>query len=172
MTKKTTILSLFVLAKFLVHFFLVGPEYELHRDEFLHLDQAHHLAWGFMSIPPFTSWISAVIIFLGGTLFWVRFFPALFGVLTIVAVWKIIEELKGTLFALILGATCVLFSVLLRLNILYHPNSFDVLSWTVLYYTVIKFINTENSKWLFTGAAVFAFGFLNKYNILLLFYSV
>ncbi len=168
MTKKTTILSLFVLAKFLVHFFLVGPEYELHRDEFLHLDQAHHLAWGFMSIPPFTSWISAVIIFLGGTLFWVRFFPALFGVLTIVAVWKIIEELKGTLFALILGATCVLFSVLLRLNILYHPNSFDVLSWTVLYYIVIKFINTENSKWLFTGAAVFAFGFLNKYNILFL----
>ena len=72
MTKKTTILSLFVLAKFLVHFFLVGPEYELHRDEFLHLDQAHHLAWGFMSIPPFTSWISAVIIFLGGTLFWAK----------------------------------------------------------------------------------------------------
>ena len=166
MTKKTAILLAFIIAKFLLQYSLVSPEYELHRDEFLHLDQAHHLALGYLSVPPFTSWISLIILFLGDSLFWIRFFPALFGALTLVVVWKIIEELKGNLFALILGATCVLFSVLLRLNILLHPNSFDVLSWTVLYFMLIKFVNTENRKWLFIGAFVFAFGFLNKYNIL------
>ena len=168
MTKKTLILITFIIAKILLQYLVFSPEYELHRDEFLHLDQAHHLAWGFLSVPPVTSWISCIIIFFGESVFWVRFFPALFGALTIVVVWKAIEELKGNLFALILGATCVLFSVLLRLNILFHPNSFDVLSWTVFYFVVIKFINTQDHKWLYAGAITFAIGFLNKYNIVFL----
>src|SRR5690606_29902679 len=96
---------------------------------------------------------------------WVKFFPALFGALTMLVVWKTIEELKGGMYALILGATCVLFSVLLRLNTLYQPNSFDVLAWTAFYFVVLKYINTEKKRWLFIGAVVFALGFLNKYNI-------
>ena len=168
MQKRTLILIAFIIVKFLLQYLSISPEYELHRDEFLHLDQAHHLAWGYLSIPPVTSWISWVILMLGNTLFWVRFIPALFGALTIVIVWKSIEELKGNLFALILGSTCLLFSVLLRLNILYHPNSLDILSWTLFYFIVIKYINTENNKWFYIGAIVFAVGFLNKYNILFL----
>jgi hypothetical protein len=168
MTKKTIILFLFIITKFLLHYFLVSQEYELHRDEFLHLDQAQHLAWGYVSVPPVTSWISSIIFFFGNSLFWVRFFPALFGALTIVVVWKAIEALKGNLFALILGATCILFSALLRLNLLYHPNSLDVLCWTTFCFILIKYINTENSKWFYVGMLVFAIGFLNKYNIIFL----
>jgi len=69
---------------------------------------------------------------------------------------------------LILGATCVLFSALLRLNTLYQPNSFDVLSWTVLYFILLKYIKTNDFKWLYIGAIAFAIGFLNKYNIVFL----
>ena len=98
MSKKTIILISFIIAKFLLQYLVISPEYELHRDEFLHLDQAHHLAWGFLSVPPLTSWISCIIVFLGESVFWVRFFPALFGAMTIVVVWKAIEELKGNLF--------------------------------------------------------------------------
>ncbi|CAN5389261.1 hypothetical protein BH10BAC3_BH10BAC3_19770 [soil metagenome] len=105
MTKKTLLLSVFILAKFILQYVLISPEYELQRDEFLHLDQAHHLAWGYKSVPPVTSWISNIILFLGNSLFWIRFFPALFGALTIVVVWKAIETLKGNMFALVLGAT-------------------------------------------------------------------
>jgi len=168
MTKKTLILSGFILLKFLLQYFLVSAAYDLQRDEFLHLEQAHHLAWGFQSVPPFTSWVSSIISLLGNTVFWIRFFPALFGALTIYVVWKAIETLNGSLYALVLGATCVLLSALLRLNILYQPNSFDVLSWTAFYFVVIKYIKTENSKWLYAGALVFAVGFLNKYNIVFL----
>jgi hypothetical protein len=167
-TKKTIILISFIALKFLLQFLVLSPEYDLQRDEYLHLDQGNHLAWGYYSVPPFTSWTSCIIRWLGNSIFWIRFFPAVYGALTIYAVWKAIEELDGNLFALILGATCVLFSALLRLNILYQPNSFDVLSWTALYLILLKYFKTENTKWLFIGAIAFAIGFLNKYNIVFL----
>lgn len=168
MTKKTLILSVFILAKFILQYVLISPKYELHRDEFLHLDQAHHLAWGYISVPPVTSWISNIILFLGNSLFWIRFFPALFGALTIVVVWKAIETLKGNMFALVLGATCVLFSGLLRLNVLYQPNSLDALCWTAFCFILIKYTDSENPKWFYFGMVILAVGFLNKYNIIFL----
>lgn len=162
---KYSLLFLFVLFKFWLQYHLIGPEYSLHRDEFLHLDQGQHLDWGYVSVPPLTAWISYVIYLLGNSVFWVKFFPALFGALTMVVVWKIIEALKGNVFALVLGAVSVLFSVILRMNILYQPNSLDILLWTFFYYTVIQYVKTDNNKWLYVGGVVFAFGFLNKYNI-------
>lgn len=163
--KKTFLLLSFVLLKFILQYWLIDPVYDLHRDEYLHLDQGKHLAWGYLSVPPVTSWFSWMILQLGNSVFWVKFFPALFGALTIVVVWKAIEELKGGLFALVLGATSVLLSVILRLNILYQPNSLEVLLWTVLYFCVLKYIHSENKKWLWWAAIAFALGFLNKYNI-------
>ncbi len=165
MKKETTALVLFVAFKFYLQYQLVHPVYDLQRDEYLHLDQANHLAWGYLSVPPVTSWISFIIQLLGNSEFWIRFFPALFGGLTLIVVWKTIQILKGNFFALILGATAVLFSSLLRLNILYQPNSLDVLCWTSLYFVLIRYIESEKKKWLFFGAIVFAIGFLNKYNI-------
>ena len=168
MTKKTLILAGFIILKFVLQYILLSPEYDLQRDEYLHLDQAHHLAWGYLSVPPVTSWVSYIIFLLGNSVFWIKFFPALFGVLTLIIVWKTIEILKGNLYALILGATCIVFSSLLRINMLYQPNSLDVLCWTAFYYVVILYITTEKTKWLYVAVIVFAFGFLNKYNILFL----
>lgn len=165
MKNKLWILIGFIVLKFIFQYILISPEYELQRDEYLYLDQAHHLAWGYLSVPPVTSWIAGIIHLLGNSVFWVKFFPALFGALTIVVVWKSIEELKGNLFALILGATGVLLSALLRLNTLFQPNSLDVLCWTTMYYFIIKYFNSENIKWLYALALIFAIGFLNKYNI-------
>jgi hypothetical protein len=172
MKKKTWILVGFIVLKFLLQYILISPEYDLQRDEYLYLDQAHHLAWGYLSVPPVTSWISSIIYLLGNSVFWVKFFPSLFGALTIYVVWKTIEELKGNLFALILGATCILFSALLRLNILYQPNSLDVLSWTAFYFVVINYFNSKKPQWLFVAAIVFAVGFLNKYNIVFLLFGL
>ncbi|KAF2332005.1 ArnT family glycosyltransferase [Flavobacterium daemonense] len=168
MNKKTLILIGFIILKFALQYILLSPEYDLQRDEYLHLDQAHHLAWGYLSVPPVTSWFSYIIYMLGNSVFWVKFFPALFGALTIVVVWKTIEVLKGNLFALVLASTCILLSSLLRLNTLFQPNSLDVLCWTAFYFAVIQYINTEKAKWFYAGAIIFAFGFLNKYNILFL----
>lgn len=165
MSKRTVILCFFILLKFVIQYFAIDSAYELHRDEYLHLDLAKHLAWGYSSVPPVTAWISYLVLHLGNSVFWVKFFPALFGALTVVIVWKTIEELKGDLFALILGSVSVIFSVLLRINTLYQPNSLEYLLWTIMFFTIIKFINSENNKWLWLVSFSFAIGFLNKYNI-------
>ena len=165
MSKKHIILLFFILLKFVLQYFAINPVYELHRDEFLHLDLGKHLAWGYTSVPPVSAWISYIIIQLGNSVFWVRFFPALFGALTILVVWKTIEELNGKLFALILGSVSVTFSVLLRINTLFQPNSLEYLLWTLVFFAIIKFINSENNKWLWVSSLIFAIGLLNKYNI-------
>lgn len=165
MKKSYLILFLLVIVKFILQYTLISPEYELQRDEYLHLDQGNHLAWGYLSVPPVSSWISWLIKILGGSVFWIKFFPALFGAFTMIVIWKAIEELKGGLFAFLLASLGLLFSSLLRLNMLYQPNSLDVLLWTSFFYILIKYINTEKVSWLYWGGAIFGIGILNKYNI-------
>ncbi|MCX2745570.1 glycosyltransferase family 39 protein [Mangrovivirga sp. M17] len=166
--KKKLSLLFFIILKFIIQYFAIHPVYELHRDEFLHLDQGLHLDWGYLSLPPVTSWISAIIFLLGNGEFWVKFFPALFGALTLYVTWKIIESLGGNLFACVLGALAIIFSVFARINTLFQPNSLDFLLWTTSYYFIIKYILSKENKWLYFLALSLGFGFLNKYNIVFL----
>lgn len=168
MKKSALVLSGLILIKFILQYSVIAPVYELHRDEFLHLDQGRHVGWGFVSVPPLTSWFAWIIFRLGGSEFWVKFFPALFGAFTMVFTWKIVEELKGKLFACALAATAVMLSVILRLNTLFQPNSFDVLSWTIVYYCLVCFINRNDNRFLLWAAIAGGFGILNKYSILFL----
>lgn len=165
MKKSTLVLLCFLLAKMVMQYLFVHPIYELQRDEYLHLDQAHHLAWGFHSVPPVTSWLSWIILQLGNGYFWIKFFPALFGALTMLVIWKTIESLKGSLFACVLASTAFLLSPYMRLNLLFQPNSLDVLCYTLIYYTAIRYVQTKSYNWLYFLAISFAIGFLNKYNI-------
>lgn len=144
---------------------LIHPIYELQRDEYLHLDQGQHLAWGYISVPPFTSWISYLIHLLGNNVFWVKFFPALFGVGTMILICKAVEELGGGFFAFVTAGLAVLLSVILRMNMLYQPNSFDIFFWTLTYFTVVKCISTGNTRWLIVTGVSIGFGLLSKYNI-------
>ncbi|WP_162427744.1 glycosyltransferase family 39 protein [Pontibacter pudoricolor] len=166
--RNTLVLAGFIVLKFVLQYILVDGAYDLHRDEFLHLDQANHLAAGYLSVPPFTAFVAWVIQVPGNGYFWVRFFPALFGALTIVVAWNMVSELKGGLYARILCATALLFSVLLRINILFQPNSFDILCWALTFYLFIRFLHTQQAKWFYWLGAVIGFGFLNKYTILFL----
>ncbi|HAH24095.1 MAG TPA: glycosyl transferase [Prolixibacteraceae bacterium] len=162
------ILLVFVALKLVLQFVLVNPIYELHRDEFLHLDQANHLAFGYISVPPLTALFSKMIYLLGGDLFWVRFFPALFGSLTVVFTWLIVEQIGGSLWSKFLVSCALVFSVLVRINILFQPNSFDILSWTMIFYLLIRYIHTSQPKWLYWLAIIVALGLSNKYNLIFL----
>jgi len=160
------ILGTLMAFKVFLQYLLIHPSFDLHRDEYLHLDQADHLAWGFISVPPLTSWVALIIKALGNDVFWVKFFPALFGALTILFVWKIVEELKGGLFAKIISALAIIFSVILRINILFQPNSFEVMSWTASYYFLVRYLGRQKSRDLYLLAISLGLGFLNKYNVL------
>ncbi|CAN5389503.1 hypothetical protein BH10BAC3_BH10BAC3_19780 [soil metagenome] len=55
-----------------------------------------------------------------------------------------------------------MFSGLLRLNVLYQPNSLDALCWTPFCFILIKYADSENPKWFYFGMVILAVGFLNK----------
>lgn len=162
------ILLLLIAIKLILQFVLVNPIYELHRDEFLHLDQSFHPAAGYISVPPFTSWMASLIYLMGGGLFWIRLIPALFGTMTVVFGWLIVEELGGKLSAKILTSVLLIFSVYIRLNVLFQPNSFDILDWTIIFYFFIKYVNNNQIKWLFFLSFFTALGLYNKYTIVFL----
>ena len=144
--KEYWLLSALLITKIILQIWATGTGYELHRDEFLHLDQGHHLAWGYASVPPFTSWTSWIIAQLGNSVFWVKFFPALWGVLTILLVWKMAGLLGGSLLAKTLAGIAVVFSSLVRLNLLYQPNSFDILSWSALIFFLSAYFQKKTGS--------------------------
>jgi hypothetical protein len=75
---------IYVLAavKFVLPFVLQNTLYEPHRDEFLYLAEARHLAWGYLELPPLLSVLSFVTNAFGASLFWIKFWPSLGGALT------------------------------------------------------------------------------------------
>ncbi|MGY3054597.1 hypothetical protein ACVWYG_002804 [Pedobacter sp. UYEF25] len=158
----------FIALKLLLPCLLVNPIYELHRDEFLHLDQANHLAWGFQSVPPVTSIFALLIKFLGKSEAVIRLISATIGAATLVFTWKIVGELGGNLYAKSLSAIALICSTIGRLDLLFQPNAFDILSWTALYFFLIKFIKTKKTAFLYYSAICVGIGFLNKYSILFL----
>ncbi|QNN41286.1 glycosyltransferase family 39 protein [Pedobacter roseus] len=161
-------LVFFLGLKLILSFLLVNSVYELHRDEFLHLDQANHLAAGFTSVPPLTSLFSWLIKAFGNGVFMVKLVPALMGAVTILYCWKTVDFLKGNLLAKCFVAVACIFSILLRLNTLYQPNSFDVLAWTAIFYYLLRYFNQKEAKHLYAFAVFVALGFLNKYNVIFL----
>jgi hypothetical protein len=163
--KKYFLLLIFILGKFFLQYQLIDDTYDLHRDEYLHLDQANHLAAGYISLPPFTSWIAFAIKILGNTEFWVKFFPILFGALTMVVVWQMVTELKGGVFAHILAMLALLFSAMLRINILFQPNSADIFFWTLGYYWLFKYLHSQKNLFLLFLGFTFGMAMLNKYSI-------
>ena len=86
-SKSTYIIAAFAVIKFLVPFLLIHPKFELHRDEYLYLADADHLAWGFIEMPPMLAvmgWLSKLM---GGSVQSVYLWGSLFGALTVIVCW-------------------------------------------------------------------------------------
>ncbi|GEO05861.1 hypothetical protein AAE02nite_35250 [Adhaeribacter aerolatus] len=161
----TKLLFYLTLAKFTIQYLFLNPAYQLHRDEYLYLDQGRHLAWGFLEVPPVISVLAWFTQLMGNSLFWVKFWPALFGALTLYVMGKMVQKLGGGTFALFLAGFCFVFSAYLRLNLLFQPNSLDVLLWTLYFYLIIRYIQTGKNNYLYGLAFALATGLLNKYTV-------
>ena len=112
--------------KLVAPFLLQNPIYEPHRDELLYLAEGSHMAWGFMEVPPLLSIFAWLIHIFGDGLFWVKFWPSLFGALTYLITGKIITSLGGKSFALLLGFLPFIFGGYLRVHFLFQPNFMEI----------------------------------------------
>lgn len=162
------LLAILLLAKIFIQYLIVNPLYDLHRDEYLHLDMANHLAGGYLSVPPFISWNSLLIQWLGNGIFWVRFFPTFYGVLTMLVMWKMIDLIGGSWLAQLLAGLTFLCSGMTRIHMFYQPNAVDILAWTIILWLLLKYIIKPKDTYIIWIGIVLGVGVLNKYNILFL----
>lgn len=143
---------------------------EYHRDELLYFSLGLHPDFGYATVPPLIGWIAAFMqTILGYSLFAVKLFPALLSGALVFLGSAIAKELGGNSYAQILTALAMVFMpVGIRAFHLFQPVPIDLVLWTVLLYYSLRYINSEDKKYLlllglFTGIAL-----LNKYLVALL----
>lgn len=162
------VIILLAVLKLVLPFFLINSAYELQRDEYLYFEQGHHLALGYLENPPLIgllSWISSLA---GGSVFAIKFWPALFGALTLLLTAAITKEFGGQRFAQFLAALSMLLTAYLRIHILYQPNCLEIFSWCLSIYFLVRYCNSKQDKYLYFLAFAMALGWWGKYSILFL----
>ena len=168
--KPTRLLYLLALIKLILPFFLQDPVWEPHRDEFLYLAEARHMAWGYMEAPPLLSVFAWLTNLLGGGMWAIKIWPSLLGALTYILVGRLVLHLGGRWFALVLAWLPFLTGAWLRMFFLFQPNFLDIFFWTAMAYGLIRYQQTEKPLYLYVAGISFGLGMLAKYTMA--FYAV
>jgi 4-amino-4-deoxy-L-arabinose transferase-like glycosyltransferase len=162
---KNKLLLFLAFIKFILPFVLTHPAWELHRDEYLYYEQGQHLSFGFLENPPLIGLLGYISSLFGGGWFWIKLWPALFGVATLLVTAGIARELGGKLFAQCIAATGILFSGYMRIHYLFQPNFLDIFFWTLSIYYLARSINTQQNKYYYFLSLALALGWWSKYSI-------
>ena len=165
MKKEYRFLYLFALIKFILPFILQNNYYQPQRDEFLYLAEAHHLAWGYMEVPPLLSVFAWFTNLFGTSMFWLKFWPSLFGAINYILVGKIILSFRGKVFALFLALLPFIFGAYLRVHFLFQPNFLEIFFWTMIAFSVLRFIQTQKNRYLYLFGISAGLGILSKYSV-------
>ncbi|HEX3044876.1 MAG TPA: glycosyltransferase family 39 protein [Bacillota bacterium] len=137
------ILIYLALAKLVVHL-LTSTGYGYFGDELYWLDMAKHLDFGYVDVPPLVAYLGAVWRFLfGASLFAIHLLPAIAGAITIFFAGLIARELGGGRFAQWFSALTLLVAPwLLTINSYFTYDSFDQLCSIILFYLIVRIINS------------------------------
>ena len=170
--KRNWLIYFLALLKFILPFLLQRSYYEPHRDEFLYLAEGHHMAWGFMEVPPLLSVFAWLIHICGDGMFWIKFWPSLFGAFTFIIVARTIYSLGGKSFAVLLGFFPFITGAYTRVHFLFQPNFLEIFSWTLIAWSMISFIQTRQKKWLYVFGISVGLGMMSKYSVLFFVLSI
>jgi hypothetical protein len=143
---------------------------EYHRDELLYFSLGMHPDFGYATVPPLIGWVAWLMqnIF-GYSVFAVRLFPALISGAMVFIVSDLAKELGGNKYARILASAGIIIAPFgLRTFFLFMPVHIDLLFWTLTFYLIVKYINSENPRYLLWLGVTAGLSLLNKYLIGLL----
>ncbi|NIG54519.1 glycosyltransferase family 39 protein [Chitinophaga sp. Cy-1792] len=168
--KPKHLLYLLALIKLILPFFLQDPHWGPHRDEFLYLAEARHMAWGYMEAPPLLSVFAWLTNLFGGAMWAIRLWPALAGALTYLLVGRLALHLGGRWFSVVLAWLPFVAGAWLRMHFLFQPNFLDILWWTAMVYALVRYQQTEKNVCLYLAGISFGLGMLSKYTML--FYAI
>ncbi|TWJ01498.1 dolichyl-phosphate-mannose-protein mannosyltransferase [Mucilaginibacter frigoritolerans] len=156
---------LLALIKFILPYLIQNPVYEPHRDEFLYLAESHHMAWGYLEVPPLMSVFGYLTNIMGGGIFWIKLWPSLFGAFTYILVARLIFLFGGQLFAVIAGFMPFVFGYFMHVHFMFQPNFLDMFFWTLMAYGLVLYIKTEKTSGLYIAGIALGMGIMSKYSI-------
>ena len=160
------ILLALAFARLLIHVLLDG-RYGFHRDELAVLDDARHLAWGYVAYPPLTPFIGRIELLLFGTsLTGFRFFSALAQCIAMLLAGLIARDLGGRRGAQIVAALATAFCAFSLLAASqFQYVSFDYLWWVLLAWLVVQLLNSDNPRWWLAIGGLIGLGLLTRYTM-------
>jgi 4-amino-4-deoxy-L-arabinose transferase-like glycosyltransferase len=145
---------------------ITGTRYGFHRDELATLEDARHLAWGYIAYPPITPFFGRLSLALFGTsLTGFRIFAAVAEAVAVVLTGLMARDLGGRRYAQLVAAAAALPFCLVGGSLMQYV-SFDYLCWVLMAYFVVRLLRTEDPRWwLGIGFAV-GLGMMAKYSML------
>lgn len=163
----TALLIYVALATVIVHI-ITGRNYGFHRDELATLEDARHLAWGYVAYPPVTPFFGRLSLLLFGTsLVGFRFFAAVAQAVAVVLTGVMARDLGGRRRAQLIAAFAAV-PFCLGGGALMQYVSFDYLAWLMTAYFFIRLLRSEDPRWWIAIGAAIGFGLMSKYSIVFL----
>jgi 4-amino-4-deoxy-L-arabinose transferase-like glycosyltransferase len=163
--------TLLILALALVAFHtLTNGRYGFHRDELATLDDARHLAWGYVAYPPVTPLIGRLALVLFGTsLVGFRFFAAVAQGAVLVLAGLMARALGGGRLAQLVAALAAAIApVALASGALFQYVAFDYLWWVAAAYSMVRLLQSEDPRWWMAIGAAIGLGMMTKYTMIFL----
>jgi Dolichyl-phosphate-mannose-protein mannosyltransferase len=172
MRKTSWFILVLALLKFALPFILQHSIYEPHRDELLYLAEGRHPAWGFMEVPPVLSIFAWLTHAFGDSIFWIKCWPSLVGALTFVFAANIAVSLGGKFFSIFLTWLPFIFGVFLRIHFLFQPNFLEAFFWTLMAFALVRYIQTNNHRFLYLFGIATGLSGLSKYSFAMFFVAL
>lgn len=145
-----------------IHLF-AGGRYGFHRDELATLDDARHLAWGYVAYPPVTPFFGRIsLILFGESLAGFRFFAALLDAAAVVLTGLMARDLGGGRGAQI-GAAAATLPFCLVAGSLMQYVSFDYFFWVLTAYFIIRLLQSNDPRWWLAVGCAIGLGMMSKY---------
>jgi 4-amino-4-deoxy-L-arabinose transferase-like glycosyltransferase len=144
---------------------LLGGRFGFHRDELATLDDARHLAWGYIAYPPITPFFGRLSLMLFGTsLSGFRFFAAMAQAISVVLTGLMARELGGRRGAQLVAAAAAI-PFCLASGALMQYVAFDYLFWVLGAYFMIRLLRSEDPRWWLAIGATIGLGMMAKYTM-------
>ncbi len=163
----TSILVYLALATVIAHL-LTASRYGFNRDELQTLDDARHLAWGYVVYPPITPFFGRLSLRLFGTsLVGFRFFAALAEAAAVVLTGLMARALGGGRGAQLIAAAAAI-PFCLGGGALMQYVSFDYLCWVLTAYFVLRLLQSNDPGWWIAVGCAVGLGMMSKYGMIFL----
>lgn len=149
-------------ATMIAHAF-TGTGFGFDGDELQTLDDARHLAWGYVVYPPMTPFFARLSLDLFGTsIAGFRFFASLAQAVAIILTGLMAREMDGGVRAQVLaGAALVPYALGAGAFMVYV--SFDNICWILAAWFVVKLLRSEDARWWVAVGAAVGLGMMAKY---------